>query len=166
MNRSEQIAEWVRPLQPTLGAEIGVRGGVTISHLLKTFTELVMYAVDPWEHQPGALEDYTKWDFDDIYKKYQDRVFGCEDRIIELKEYSVSASSNVADGSLDFVFIDAQHDYKSVRQDIIAWMPKVKKGGIVSGHDYQRKFSGVMQAVDELLPGRKTGLETCWYCPV
>ena len=162
MNRAEQIAEWIRPLQPTLGAEVGVRGGVTISHLLKTFGELVMYAIDPWEQQPGALEDYSKWDFDDIYQKYMGRVAGCEDRIIELREYSVSASANVEDKSLDFVFIDAQHDYESVKQDIAAWMPKIKKGGLISGHDYQRKFSGVIQAVDELLPKREVGSDTCW----
>jgi predicted O-methyltransferase YrrM len=52
---------------------------------------------------------------------------------------SVSAAATYADGSLDFVFIDAAHDYQSVVDDIRAWGPKMKPGGTLAGHDYQRE---------------------------
>lgn len=65
---------------------------------------------------------------------------------------SVDASKLYADGSLDFVFIDAEHDYANVRRDIDAWLPKVKPGGIISGHDHCPDFPGVMQAVTETFP--------------
>lgn len=54
------------------------------------------------------------------------------------------------DGSIDFLFIDANHDYESVLLDIKNWFPKVKKGGIIAGHDYNpNAFPGVIQAVNE-----------------
>ena len=51
------------------------------------------------------------------------------------------------DKSLDFVFIDAGHDYTSVKKDIDAWLPKVKSGGILAGHDFMNEYSGIIQAV-------------------
>ena len=62
---------------------------------------------------------------------------------------SVTAASRYADKSLDFVFIDAEHAYPYVSRDIDAWLPKVRKGGIISGHDFTLEFPGVIQAVTE-----------------
>lgn len=53
------------------------------------------------------------------------------------------------DKSLDFVFIDAGHDYTSVKKDIDAWLPKVKSGGILAGHDFMNEYPGIIQAVIE-----------------
>jgi hypothetical protein len=64
------------------------------------------------------------------------------------------ASKWIANESLDFVFIDSDHSYEAVKQDIADWTPKVRKGGIVSGHDYYNgKYNkmGVVQAVDEFI---------------
>jgi len=82
---------------------------------------------------------------------------------------SVDAANLIDDESLDFVFIDANHSYESVAEDIKAWFPKVRKGGIISGHDYNDKeymsfdpfyqidytmeiHLGVVKAVDEFFP--------------
>jgi hypothetical protein len=67
---------------------------------------------------------------------------------------STEAARDYDDWSLDFVFIDAAHDYESVKNDIQAWKPKVKRGGILAGHDYHSEWPGVVQAVDELCPTR------------
>ena len=65
---------------------------------------------------------------------------------------SMEAVKKIEDGSLDLVFIDADHRYEAVKEDIIAWLPKIRKGGIISGHDYDYpRYRGVTEAVDELL---------------
>jgi predicted O-methyltransferase YrrM len=75
---------------------------------------------------------------------------------------SVEAAATYEDSSLDFVFIDADHSYESVREDIIAWWPKVKAGGIISGHDYHMGAPGVINASNELFGYvRVTG--SCWW---
>ena len=63
---------------------------------------------------------------------------------------SAKTAKRYADGSLDFVFIDADHTYESVKKDIEAWLPKIKSSGVLAGHDYQcKKHPGVAKAVDE-----------------
>jgi hypothetical protein len=57
---------------------------------------------------------------------------------------------------LDFVFLDAAHDYDNVKADITAWRSKVKSGGYLGGHDYQLIFPGVMKAVQEEFPQHQT----------
>ncbi len=68
--------------------------------------------------------------------------------VINMK--SVLAAKKYKNKSLDLVYIDASHDYESVKEDIQAWLPKVKKGGIISGDDYG--WEGVKGAVKDLLP--------------
>jgi predicted O-methyltransferase YrrM len=57
-------------------------------------------------------------------------------RAVILNGWSVEVAKTIPDGSLDFVFIDANHAYEYVVADIAAWAPKVRKGGIVYGHDF------------------------------
>lgn len=75
---------------------------------------------------------------------------------------SVDAAKRYKDNSLEFVFIDAAHDEKSVRQDIAAWRPKIKPGGVLAGHDYSKSFPGVISAVDSMLPRRQLVSKNCW----
>lgn len=65
---------------------------------------------------------------------------------------TAEAASHVEDGWADFAFIDAGHSYEAVGSDIALWQPKVREGGWFGGHDYNRKFPGVMRAVDEAFP--------------
>lgn len=65
------------------------------------------------------------------------------------KGRSVETAAFYENGSLDCVFIDAAHDYANVAADIDAWLPKVRAGGIIGGHDYCLEFSGVIKAVTE-----------------
>ncbi|HSP62098.1 MAG TPA: class I SAM-dependent methyltransferase [Pyrinomonadaceae bacterium] len=76
---------------------------------------------------------------------------------------SVTASRLFADASVDWVHLDARHDYASVKADIQAWLPKVKPGGWLSGDDYDElKWPEVVKAVAELLPGAKAWSNQQW----
>lgn len=60
-------------------------------------------------------------------------------------------SRKIKDNSINMVYIDAMHDYDSVKKDLILWGAKVKQGGFICGHDYCQTFGGVIKAVDEFV---------------
>ena len=161
-SRWGQVEEWLKNKPPLRGAEIGVKEGRFISHMLCRFPKLIMYAIDPWENQPEGSETYIGWDWKDIYKRYRVNVSPYYDRVIEYRDYSQNVIGEVVNGSLDFVFIDAQHDYDSVKRDIELWRPKIKPGGLLCGHDYQPKFQGLIQAVNECVENPVLGGNDTW----
>jgi hypothetical protein len=65
------------------------------------------------------------------------------------KERGSTAVLKVPDQSVDLVYIDASHGYRAVKQDIKEWLPKVRPGGYITGHDYSRFWPTVVRAVDE-----------------
>jgi predicted O-methyltransferase YrrM len=68
--------------------------------------------------------------------------------------------------SLDFVFVDADHSAHGVSMDIMAWLPKMKRGGVLAGHDYENwRYPELKVAVDHILPVKKVS-EMCWYYEV
>ena len=96
-----------------------------------------------------------------LHKNVLDCGFG--DKITLIISDSVSASRLFSDGSLEWVHLDAQHDYASVKADIEAWLPKVKAGGWLSGDDYnEQKWPEVVKAVGDVLPGAKPWSEHQW----
>jgi hypothetical protein len=74
-----------------------------------------------------------------------------KDVVTIIRKTSLQAAKQFKAGSLDFVFIDGAHDYDSVCKDIDAWLPKVKVGGIIAGHDY-KSHREVERAVNEHFP--------------
>lgn len=98
---------------------------------------------DGWDYQEAMVNDTAF----DIFTQNLKPAVGFYNPI---KMNSVDAAKLYEDYSLDFVFIDAAHDYISVRNDIDAWLPKVKIGGYLCGHDYNaNNHDGVWQAVTE-----------------
>lgn len=70
---------------------------------------------------------------------------------------SLTSAKLITDETLDWVHLDARHDYEGLIEDITTWLPKIKKGGWISGDDYnQSKWPSVVQAVSELLPEATT----------
>jgi len=92
-----------------------------------------VYAIDPWERLPDTNFDGVK---------------ATHPNIIKLKGYDYTFLDKFAPESLDFVYIDAEHDYVSTKQQILNWKLKVKKGCIIGGHDYN--LGGVNQSVNEI----------------
>jgi hypothetical protein len=86
-----------------------------------------------------------------LHKNVLDCGYG--DMITLIIGDSLTASRLLADASVDWVHLDARHDYTSLMADIQAWLPKVKRGGWLSGDDYDEvKWPEVVKAVGELLP--------------
>ncbi len=107
------------------------------------------YAIDIWE-------DYKQIDriWSANYSKYLKNIDPLKDYITTLKGDSCEMSKRFTDKSIDFVFIDANHQYEFIKRDIEHWLPKMKSGGVLAGHDTQ--FEGVTRAINELLPGHRT----------
>jgi len=84
----------------------------------------------------------------------------------DIKMASVEAAKLYENNSLNFVFLDAGHEYKNVKDDIIAWLPKIKPGGILAGDDLIDRWPGVSMAVNELLKKAKVkgnASNPCWW---
>lgn len=119
--------------------------------------------VDSWGDNPGS------WASSDIiYQEFVNNIAPVKevlkDRLNIIRSFSVDAANLFKDDSLDFVFIDAAHDYDNVLADITAWFPKVKKTGVIAGHDYYAGHYGVEKAVNEFFY-RKLDIhsqEFCW----
>ena len=94
-------------------------------------------------------------DFDGIYSKTKSRLEGQfpAGRVSVLRNTSVEAAQLVRNGSLDFVYVDARHDYRSVKEDMGLWWSKVCRGGVLSGHDLI--WPGVRRAVVEFVAKQK-----------
>lgn len=93
-----------------------------------------------------------------LYKEFRRNLAPIDTRsdfyIVEIRTPSVQAAATFENASLDFVMIDAAHDYDNVLADLTAWWPKIKPGGVMAGDDYH--FSGVNKAVNEFF-SRETG---------
>ena len=140
--------------------EIGSWKGHSTSYLGNLLKDkgIVIYAID--------LFDNTYKEYDSLEKKYMFEIFNYNIRklnnIESIKSNSWEASERFKNASVDFVFIDADHSYNSVKKDIESWLPKVKKGGIISGHDYFNPC-GVKQAVDEIFLDKVEFYDKCWF---
>lgn len=138
--------------------EVGVWRGQSIAYLVqqlvakeKPFKKV--YAVDLFEQTPDPailekLEPNEQGRLWDIYDYYLRRE-GVRKYISDIHGDSAESANCFEDESVDFVFIDASHYYETCKGDIEAWMPKVKPGGVISGHDYDAGWPGVTQAVNE-----------------
>ena len=132
--------------------EVGCKEGRTTAHILEHCPDCRVTAIDPWMEFPeqgevAGGESYEAWDFEAIEADFWGRVEPWADRLTFHRKTSLQAADAVEDGSQDLIFIDAAHDYNSVLEDIAAWRPKLRDGGILAGHDFQHSFPSVMDAV-------------------
>ena len=130
--------------------EVGCWRGDSIVFLAKKLVEaqrpFELWGVDIWEQGATLVE---KWNYnvdglETAYAAYNRALIeaGVRDRVVDLRMVSLEAARAFADGSLDFVFLDADHRPQSVLADIKAWLPKVRPQGILAGHDYYYETVG------------------------
>jgi predicted O-methyltransferase YrrM len=137
-----ELPELIDRLGYQTGIEIGVNLGEFSYYLLK-FSRLKLLT---------SIDSYAG--------KYRQAKRGAEtllarhgDRSRLLVQGSLEAAASW-DRPVDFIYIDAAHDYASVAADIRAWAPHVRPGGLLAGHDYTARHGGVIKAVDEFVAGR------------
>lgn len=142
-------------------AEIGVYLGHSVVYMATLAREagkdIKIFAVDTFE---GSLE-HKKHDFYDEFR-YNINTCDVSEYVLSYQLNSVGAADYLCLQYFDFVFIDAAHDYESVKADIQAWIPKVKPGCVLAGHDYCDAWPGVKQSVDELIPNRQLNKSVWW----
>jgi len=128
----DQLAEMFCDLGFSVGVEIGVERGLYSEVLCKANPKLKLFAIDPYT----TYGDYR------VHGMQADLM--CSEAKIRLSPYkchlmlatSMEVVNDFKDGSLDFVYIDGNHAFKYVTEDIYEWSKKVRKGGIISGHDW------------------------------
>lgn len=137
-------------------AEIGVARGGFSEKILKCWPNCrSLYLVDLWKFQPSGYVDGCNASDEDQQGRYElvlRRLRCFNGRFTVIRDWSHKAAEGFADGSLEFVYIDANHSYTTAAQDLHCWFPKVASGGIFSGHDYfngDLRSYGVKKAVDE-----------------
>lgn len=152
--RRTAFIQMLRERGAKVGAEIGTDHGHYAQQLLEGIPSLEeLYCVDPWLAYTEGKDVKDQAQVDAIYEEAKMRLGPYQNHFISRKT-SMEAVMDFADNSLDFVFIDGNHEYEHVLEDITQWTKKVKLGGIVAGHDYtenpERKY-GVIKAVQEYI---------------
>lgn len=158
-----------------VGAEIGVAFGENAEQILLKSQLKMLLLIDPWDYVP----DQSAVGYGDMIKNWQgcydycmEKLATFRDRTCIIRSTSVDVSRIIADRSLDFVYIDANHMSPFIDQDLEYWYPKVKAGGIFSGHDYHDYQNeiytcNVKTAVDKFLHGQRLyivpGEVPSWY---
>lgn len=132
----DELPEFFKQLGFKVGVEIGVYKGIYTNILAKS--GLQIYGVDPWLAYPDYPyygKPNEQWREDKNYKESVERLKDYPNCTI-IRKTSMDAVVDFPDNSIDFVYIDGNHSFKYVADDICEWVKKVKVGGFVCGHDY------------------------------
>ena len=148
--RDKELLEIFRDLKFEKGAEIGVERGAYSEVICKRIPNVTLYCIDAWEAYPQYREHVSQDKLDQFYKETKNRLKPYNAKII--KGFSEEVHKDFADGSLDFVYIDGNHDFLHITQDIYYWMPKVRRDGIVAGHDFVRVKGKYTNHVKDVIP--------------
>jgi predicted O-methyltransferase YrrM len=141
--------------------EIGSYIGESTTIFAENFKKVI--SIDPY------IDDYDLNDpacehisFNEVYVKFLDNTKKFNN-ISQIKKTSDESFSYFDDESIDVLYIDGLHTYEQVKKDIINYLPKVKKGGFICGHDYHKNWPGVIQAIEETLKTvDKVFIDTSW----
>ena len=151
-------------------AEIGCWKGRSTAclgvEIINSGKKIDLYAIDSWKYFEGTEQPVSSQEkFDLIYKEFKNNMQPLGSIVKIIRSTSIKASMSIPNNFFDFIFIDANHTYDSVKEDIYLWEPKLKPGGIIAGHDYFTSVHpGVKRAVDEVYPdAMKISEQNVWY---
>lgn len=148
-----------------IGAFCGKSTCYLAERVIASGKDIQLNIIDNWVGHPsdtGLARQIEE--LGDIYKIFHDNMekAGVIDKLNILRGDSAASAKLFENGSIDFVYIDAAHDYASVKKDVLAWLPKMKAGGILAGHDYGNHNTQVKEAVNELFGNKIEVIENTW----
>lgn len=123
-----------------------------------------VWAVDTWagntEHHAELAEHSRGW----LWNEFRNNTRDLDDKLYICVGFSTSIAQTFAENGMkvDMVFLDAAHDYRSVKADILAWRPLLSNFGLLAGHDYADEWPGVRKAVTELIPRFSLPVGSIW----
>ena len=120
-----------------VAVDVGTFRGGTAHCLLEVMPHGFVYTIDTFDGRSGG-EVIASWPRDKLIEDVHNNLQEFDGRYSIIISESLLACQAFKDQSVDLVFIDAGHDYQSVSEDIKAWLPKVRSGGILCGHDYDK----------------------------
>jgi Methyltransferase domain len=178
--RWDLVNQWVRERNYKVGLGVGVHLGVMFRHILRMCPkDFIWYGVDLFEPRPGldevGGESYSREDLPGSLRRLvadlalPDPTFVAKGALI--KGESTEIAKTFADCSLDIVFIDGDHREEAVLADIAAWLPKIRYGGTISGHDCEvipqhPHCAGVIRAVSAAFAGWNAHPDNVWEVPL
>jgi predicted O-methyltransferase YrrM len=130
----DNLADLFRELNFNAGVELGVEQGIYSEILCKANPNLKLYCVDAWTAYREYRDHVSQDKLNKFYEEAKTRLsaYNCE----IINKFSMEAVKQFENNSLDFIYIDANHEIPWVIEDIFWWSKKVRPGGIISGHDY------------------------------
>lgn len=131
----EILTQWLHELDFKTGVEVGVAAAAYSELIAKNNPQMKVYGVDPWKVYKGYKDYVRRPTIDALKVEAKERMKGYSNYEF-IEEFSMDAVKRFEDNSLDFVYIDANHNFQGITNDIIEWEKKVRPGGIISGHDF------------------------------
>lgn len=129
------VQEWLNGKELLTGIEIGCYAGESTEIILSSDAFVYFACIDPWERDYDPT-DPTGDDGILLAEKAFDERFAGNPVVFKFKQKSEDAARLFATGTIDFLYIDGNHQYDYVMSDLMQYVPKVKPGGIIAGHDY------------------------------
>lgn len=153
VEKREDLAVLIDELGLKTGAELGVSSGGFSDYLLSNSKLEKLYSIDAWDGDEQITKSVFKRrarsKLSQCFEEAKNRLGKHGRRSQIIKSTTFDAVDRFADSSLDFIYVDASHRFTGVSLDLINWFPKLKKGGLFSGHDYWSCYRcEVMEAVN------------------
>lgn len=145
------------------GAELGTKEGKLPGHLFRVGAVDSMFVVDLFENVPdNDGESYRDWNWPEIRAQYEANRSPFSGAWFTLEMSTAEAARLITPGSLDFVYIDADHSETGFAADLANWVPLIRPGGLVSGHDLN--WRSIRNVLDREYPGKyKAAPNSSWY---
>jgi len=149
-----------------IGSWYGQSAAFMAVEIINSKKNIKFDCIDTWAGS-SEHENYEDIKNKTLYEAFLKNIEEVKTAIEPIRMASLEAAKLYKESSLDFVFIDAAHDYTNVKNDIQAWYPKVKPGGILAGHDYCCGWPEVIKAVNDFVLENnlflsQAGYEQCW----
>jgi len=153
-----------------LGAYKGKSTSFIVTEINNRNRNIKFHTIDTFEGDSGSNDEqeikaYRNVNVSKMFDEFRENTKHLKEHFNVIVGKSDESSKFFEDNSVDVIFIDAGHSYDSVIQDIKSWLPKIKDGGIMSGHDYN-SWSGVNKAVNEIFDKVDKIDNDCWFVKI